>query len=109
MLVPDPNGFGGDIFLRGRADADWQLRSLTHGFAENSRGVGVLDMAYAIAQNRPHRANGELAYHVLDAMHSFEESSNAGRHIVLESSATQPAPLKRGELESESEVPAQIG
>lgn len=84
MIVPDPNGFGGEIFVRGAKDSEWELRPLTHGFAENSRGLGVLDMAHAIAENRPHRAGGHLAYHVLDAMHAFEDSSQSGKHIVLE-------------------------
>src|SRR6185436_6203848 len=95
MLVPDPNGFGGEIYVRGRSDPDWELKPVTHGFAENSRGLGVLDMAHAIAENRPHRASGELAYHVLDAMHSFGDSSQSGKHIVLESTAVQPAALAR--------------
>jgi predicted dehydrogenase len=93
MIVPDPNGFGGDIYVRGRSSSDWELQPLTHGFAENSRGLGVLDMAHAIAAGEPHRASGELAYHVLDAMHAFEDSSKEGRHVMLESSAAQPAPL----------------
>ena len=83
MIVPDPNGFGGEIYVRGKADKDWELRPLTHGIAENARGLGVLDMAHAIAENRPHRASGALAFHVLDAMHAFEESSQAGRYVSL--------------------------
>jgi predicted dehydrogenase len=99
MIVPDPNGFGGEIFVRGANDKDWELRPLTHGFAENSRGLGVLDMAHAIAENRPHRASGELAYHVLDAMHAFEDSNREGRHILLEP-GVRPAALKHGEYGS---------
>lgn len=93
MIVPDPNGFGGEIFVRGKSGKDWDLMPLTHGFAENARGLGVLDIAHAIAENRPHIASGELAYHVLDAMHAFDESSKAGRHIELESTAKQPRAL----------------
>ena len=42
---------------------------------------------------RPHRANGELAYHVLDTMQSLLESSEAGKFIELSSTCQQPAPL----------------
>lgn len=101
MIVPDPNGFGGEILVRGKADPDWKLMPLTHGFAENSRGLGVLDMAHAIAENRPHRASGDLAFHVLDAMHAFEDSSRQGRHIELASSVAQPAPLGAAEYGDE--------
>jgi predicted dehydrogenase len=95
MIVPDPNGFGGEIYVRGKADKDWELKPVTHGFAENSRGLGVLDIAHAIAEGRPHRASGELAHHVLDAMHAFDDSSREGRHVLLESTTVQPAALER--------------
>ena len=72
---------------------------LTHGYTENSRGIGLADMAYAIRSGRPHRANGELAYHVLDAMHAFFDASNEGHHIELASSCERPAPLPLGLLE----------
>jgi hypothetical protein len=50
-------------------------------------------MAQAILSGREHRASGELAYHVLEAMLSFEKSSRMGKHILLESSCDRPAPL----------------
>jgi len=106
MIVPDPNGFGGEILVRRKDDKDWESKPLTHGFAENARGVGVLDIAYAIAENRPHRASGELAYHVLDAMHSFEDSSRAGKHVELASTVAQPQALGSGEFADEFAAPA---
>lgn len=93
LSVPDPNTFGGPVLLRRAQDNEWQEVALTHGYTENSRGLGVADMAEAIVQGRPHRANGAMAYHVLDAMHSFLDSSNEDRHITLASTCDQPAPL----------------
>ena len=84
MLVPDPNGFGGEVFVRGKASPDWELTPLTQPFAENSRGLGVRDIALALAEGRPHQASGALAYHVLDVMHAFNDASEAGRHVVVE-------------------------
>jgi predicted dehydrogenase len=69
---------------------------LTHGWTENSRGLGVADMAHALRSGRPHRASGALAYHVLDAMHAFLDSSQEGRHIELQSTCERPAPLPTG-------------
>jgi predicted dehydrogenase len=93
LSVPDPNTFGGPVYVR-RAGADgWSEIPLTHGYAENSRGIGVADMAYAIRSGRPHRANGEMAYHVLDIMHGFHDASDSGRHYELASTCQQPAPL----------------
>ena len=98
LSVPDPNTFGGPVRVR-RAGADaWSEIPLTHIYAENSRGLGVADMAHAIRSNRPHRANGELAFHVLDIMCAIHDSSDQGQHIDLESSCTRPAPLPTGLL-----------
>jgi hypothetical protein len=53
-------------------------------------------MAYAITSGRPHRASGELAYHVLDVMHAFDDASQSGRHIEIASACAQPAALPVG-------------
>lgn len=96
LSVPDPNGFGGPVRIRRAGAADWSEVPLTHGYARQSRGLGVADMACALRSNRPHRANGELAYHVLDAMHAFHDASREGRHVVLSSACGRPAPLPMG-------------
>ena len=96
LQVPDPNGFGGPVRFRRPGMEQWQEIPLTHGYAENSRGIGVADMANALKSGRPHRASGELAFHVLDIMHAFHDASAAGKHISLESSCRRPAPLPLG-------------
>jgi hypothetical protein len=63
------------------------------GYTQNSRGLGVADMAYALQSGRPHRANGELTYHVLDIMHALLEASDADRHVEIASTCARPAPL----------------
>ncbi|MEK8129255.1 Gfo/Idh/MocA family oxidoreductase [Paenibacillus filicis] len=93
LRVPDPNNFGGKVYLRPFASNEWTEVPLTHGYAENSRGIGVADMAAAILEGRPHRASGALAYHVLDAMHGFHDASAEGRHVELQSECTVPEPL----------------
>lgn len=93
LIVPDPNNFGGTVKIK-RPDYDQYVEiPLTHGFTDNSRGLGVVDMAYAIVQGRAHRASGELAYHVLEAMHGFQISSDEGKHYWVNSSCIKPAPL----------------
>jgi predicted dehydrogenase len=94
LSVPDPNGFGGPVKLRKPGDQDWKDIALTHGYEENSRGLGVADMALGWKNKRPHRASGELAFHVLDIMHAIHDASNTGRHIKLTSTCKQPEPLK---------------
>lgn len=94
--VPDPNGFGGPVHVRRAGASEWSEVPLTHGFAENSRGIGVADMAYAIQTGRPHRANGDLAYHVLEAMHGFHDASDSGTLYRMTSQCERPAALPLG-------------
>ena len=98
LSVPDPNGFGGPVRVMRPGSGGLEEVPLTHGYAENSRGIGVADMAYALRSGRPHRASGEMAYHVLDVMHAFHDASDQGRHIDLESTCARPAPLPMGLL-----------
>lgn len=93
LRVPDPNGFGGRVQLRRADSGEWEDIPLTHGYTDNNRGIGVADMARAIAEGRPHRANGELAYHVLEAMHGFHDASREGRHYEMTSSCDRPAAM----------------
>ena len=96
LVVPDPNTFGGPIHLRRADENAWKEMPLTHGYIANSRGLGVADMAYAMKTGRPHRASGELAYHVLDIMQSLHESSEQGQHILLSSTCNRPTALTPG-------------
>ena len=98
LKVPDPNGFGGPVLIKRAGQSQWMEIPLTHGYAENSRGVGVADMAYSILSGRKHRANVDLTYHVLDIMHAIHDSSNEGKHIQLESTLTRPSALPLGLL-----------
>ncbi len=111
LLVPDPNFFGGEPMLAQR-DGAWEPVDIsTHPFGVPNRTIrsgaevadyriiGLLDMAAAVRQGRPHRASGELALHVLEVMDAFERSSIEGRHIMIETPAERPAPLPTGKGE----------
>jgi predicted dehydrogenase len=98
LRIPDPNWFGGLVQLW-RPDArEWRVMPLVNEFTENCRGLGVADMARAAREGRPHRANGDLAYHVLDIMHAAHDASREGRHIELTSTCDRPAPVQAGEF-----------
>ncbi len=96
LSAPDPNTFGGPVRVKGAKDKEWRELPLTHGYLENSRGIGVADMAYALRSGRPHRASGELAFHVLDTMVSVLEAAESERFMTLGSSSPRPAPLPLG-------------
>jgi predicted dehydrogenase len=112
LLNPDPNFFGGEPMISAQ-DADWEsLPIAAHPFHANNRTlrsgmevadyriIGLLDMAVAIREGRPHRANGGMALHVLEVLDAFERSAREGRHIAIESRCDRPAPLPQGEGEA---------
>jgi predicted dehydrogenase len=98
LSVPDPNGFGGPVRLWRHDAREWREMPLNSELVENWRGLGVADMALAQRDERPHRASGDLAYHVLDIMHAIHEASHAGKHIELTSNCERPARLSAGEF-----------
>jgi len=91
LSVPDPNTFDGEIGIRGRNDDEW--RTLPSVGSTDSRGAGVLELARAIRADRPHRAPGEQAFHVVDAMTAITESIDQKRFVDLESSVAAIPPL----------------
>ncbi len=97
LALKDPNTFGGPILLRMLGEKDWTEVPLTHGYNTNLRGLGLADLAAAEREGRPHRANGEVAYHVLDLMHSLLESDRDGRHMTPASTCERPAAMAPAE------------
>ncbi|WP_141431016.1 Gfo/Idh/MocA family protein [Bacillus sp. 03113] len=95
--VPDPNRFEGPVWLRKKGEENWSEIPLISGSVENSRGIGVADMASSILYGTPFRANGERAFHVLEAMHAFQKSSLSNKHYQLQSTC-QPSPLLSNNL-----------
>lgn len=93
LAVPDPNSFGGTPRLHRQGEKGWTDVELTHSHSEQSRGLGVADMAAAIEGNRAHRASGELAFHVLDVMQGYLDASASATTYTLESTVDRPAPL----------------
>ncbi len=96
LMIPDPNSFGGEPKYMLKHETQWRPAPILHANRENSRGIGVIDMATAHLADRPHRASGALAFHVLDVMLGFLDSSNSGGHYVPESTCDRPAALPAG-------------
>jgi predicted dehydrogenase len=90
MILPDPNEFDGDVRIRRRGAT--ATETIERTVATSSRGTGVLDMARAIREERPHRADGALAYHVLDVMTAIGDSAGSGE-LVRVDSTVHPAEL----------------
>jgi predicted dehydrogenase len=95
LSLGDPNHFSGEVRFRALGSETWEdipLRFPT----DVQRGIGLADMVEAIASGRPHRASGELAYHVLDVLLSLEEATTSGRTESVASRVDRPAALDQG-------------
>src|SRR5215216_2788042 len=75
LSLPDPNTFGGPVRLWRSDENAWTEVPLTHPYTQNSRGLGLADMAQALRSGRRPRASGELGLHVLDVIHAFLDLS----------------------------------
>jgi predicted dehydrogenase len=108
----DPNFFGGvpRISLR---DGPWEPLPIdAHPFGApnhttnsgqrvaNYRPIGLVDMAIALREGRPHRASGQLAMHVLEVLEAFEQSSIDGRHVRIGQAVERPRAVPPGADES---------
>ena len=85
LRVPDPNGFGGSISLLRPEDGSFKEMPLLFGYGENSRGIGVADMAKALRTGRAFRADAQQTLHVLEILTSFEKSGKEERYLELSS------------------------
>lgn len=90
LAMPDPNGFAGPVGLK-RGQGDWQDQPMRH--AEGRRGAGLADMVQAIATGQPHRASGDLAFHVLEVMEKLLASCRSGRTQTISSRVGRPEPV----------------
>ncbi|WP_173071179.1 Gfo/Idh/MocA family protein [Phytohabitans houttuyneae] len=91
LTIPDPNHFDGDLTIRRKSDSEPTLVPATGPIA--GRGLGTLDIARAARAGVPHRASGELAYHVLDTMAAITESIERGAPVAVRSRAPRTEPI----------------
>lgn len=87
ISVPDPNTFGGPIRLKTMDSDGFKEVPSAYGYTENSRGLGIVNMAEAIVNNKPEmfEASGALTYHVLEVMDAIHKSSDTLSFIEIES------------------------
>ena len=96
-----PDWFNGEVRLYENtydfANADKPERikiDIPFGYNQNSRGVGVADMAYAIRDGREARASKERACHVLDIQECMVKSNEQNSAFVaVETSCQRSLPL----------------
>ncbi len=84
LFVPDPNTFGGPVklFIPGEEVKEIDLM---FDYPDNSRALGLSDMASALQDGGPFRANSDQTFHVLEIMEGFAQSGREGREVPIES------------------------
>lgn len=114
--IAGPNLFGGEALLRTEAnyrwyglerggdmpdwkpvDGDRPFNSTRHD--KNSRGIGLVDMVYAMKDGRSHRASAEMALHGIEVMESMLVSAKERRFIDMTTTFERPAAVKKNYLD----------
>jgi predicted dehydrogenase len=96
LSVPDPNTFDGLVEIATATAREWTEVPVAGGYAGTGRGVGVADMARAIRNGGPHRADGLLAFHVLDVLESLLESAAQDQPMDVASTVDRAAAVPLG-------------
>jgi predicted dehydrogenase len=96
LSVPDPNGFGGEVRVFTAGAKDWTPAAEVGGYRGAARGYGVSDLAGALTSGSAHRANGEIAYHVLDVMETILTAVGSGNAADVTSSCDRPPAVPFG-------------
>ncbi len=91
LALPDPNAFEGTVRLR-QGRGDWTDVPYRSRGAREARGIGLQDMAEAIASGSPPRASGALAHHVVDVGRSILQAAADGSAVDVRSVVPRPAP-----------------
>ncbi|MCO5224262.1 MAG: Gfo/Idh/MocA family oxidoreductase [Thermomicrobiales bacterium] len=94
IRLPDPNTFGGPIRVYNGATREWTDVPLLEGYSDDSRGIGVADMAMSLRTGSVQRASGALGYHVLEVMLGALRSGETRETVVVESTVERPPMLE---------------
>lgn len=107
-----PNLFGGEVLMRTEENSRWLFmprqekrvktkwtnvkipfghNSVSH--AENSRGVGLVDLVKAVQEKRKNRASGEMALHALEIMEGILLSIRENRFVKIVTQFERPKPM----------------
>ncbi|MBR6790572.1 MAG: Gfo/Idh/MocA family oxidoreductase [Oscillospiraceae bacterium] len=93
LYVPDPNCFGGPITFYNGETGQLEEYPVEFDYAENSRCLGLDDLAKAIETGRPGRTTSKQTFHVLEAMAGIMKSAETGEPYFLTSHFDREAPM----------------
>ena len=116
MIVPDPNMFGGSVFVCKNLGKPWKeyktnklplgkinIRSQSSRANEsptnaNYRGAGLSEMAFSMLNKKNNMCNGELSLHVLDIIQSIMQACKSGKVKFIKTKCKKPKIFKISDI-----------
>ena len=98
LRMGDPNVAGSTVRLKKPSQPEVTF-PFTHGFLNESRGVGAAEMAWSMKADRPHRASKEMGFHVFELIHGMMISASEGKPYEMNSTFTIPEALPEGYID----------
>lgn len=93
LSVPDPNYFDGPVRLFTADRPEWVEVPVSAGYVDAGRGYGVADLALALGAGAAHRADADVALHVLEVMEAVGTAAAAGAAVDVTTTCERPAPV----------------
>jgi predicted dehydrogenase len=81
LRLPDANAFGGELVLR--RNGGEEIVAVDGLGDREARGLGIEDLAVALLEDRPHRASGELALHVLETAEAIVAAAERAETLTV--------------------------
>lgn len=98
LYVPDPNGFGGPVQLLRREEGSRKDMPLLFDYKDNSRALGLADMAKALETGRAPRASYKQTLHVLEVMEAYTTSSTKQARVEINSKYNREIAMKNNPM-----------
>ena len=118
MIVPDPNMFGGSVFVCKKLGDKWKeyktnkmplgkinIKSQSSRANEsptnaNYRGVGLSEMISSIQKKKLHKCNGNLSLHVLSIIDAIHKSAKKGKKVKINQLCDRPSVFSKKEIKN---------
>jgi predicted dehydrogenase len=104
LVVPSPCFYDGAIYYRKNGMAEWAEIPNLYCYQQDSRGLGVADLASAIISGRLPRVGPDLVYHSFEVLNGLDRAWQTGLQSAIESSFVRTEPLnislKLGEIDA---------
>lgn len=98
LLLPDPNNFSGSIQVFRPESKQLSELPLLFDYPEDSRALGLADMAKALQTGRDARCGSQQVHHVLEVLDGFDRSIKTGGWVDMSTPYRRPAPMQKAVL-----------